>query len=69
MLVGAVTVRLNVEEAEPAEFLAVTVKICTPETISGAPDIRPVDVSNERPLGTFGEMEKLVTVPPVDLTA
>ena len=36
-------------------------------TDDGVPEIAPVDVENARPAGTDGEIDQLVTAPPLEV--
>lgn len=53
--------------ALPPVLLAVTVNVVAEVTAVGVPEIAPLEVSKERPLGRVAEMDHEVTDPPLDV--
>ena len=53
--------------ALPPVLLAVTVNVVAEVTTVGVPEMAPLEVSKERPLGRVAEMDHEVTVPPLDV--
>ena len=53
--------------ALPPVLLAVTVNVVAEVTTVGVPEMAPLEVSKERPLGSVAEMDHEVTVPPLDV--
>ena len=51
----------------PPLFAPVTVNVLAEETAAGVPEIAPVDVSNDKPVGSEGVIDHEVTVPPVEV--
>ena len=52
----------------PPAFVAVIVYEVRGETTVGVPEISPVEVENDRPIGRLvGEIDQEVTVPPLDV--
>lgn len=53
--------------ALPPVLLAVTVNVVAEVTTVGVPEMAPLEVSKERPLGRVAEMDHEVTAPPLDV--
>ena len=53
--------------ALPPVLLADTVNVVAEVTTVGVPEMAPLEVSKERPLGSVAEMDHEVTVPPLDV--
>ena len=53
--------------ALPPVLLAVTVNVVAEVTTVGVPEMAPLEVSKERPLGRVAEMDHDVTAPPLDV--
>ncbi len=53
--------------ALPPVLLAVTVNVVAEVTTVGVPEMAPLEVSKERPLGSVAEMDHEVTAPPLDV--
>ena len=51
--------------ALPPVLLAVTVNVVAEVTTVGVPEMAPLEVSKERPVGSDGEIDQLTTVPPL----
>ena len=49
----------------PPVLLAVTVYVVEEETTEGVPEMAPVEESNDRPVGSEGETDHVVMVPPL----
>jgi hypothetical protein len=56
--------RLSVAVADPAEFVAVTVKFVDASVVDGVPVIAQVVVFNDNPDGSAGEILQLDIAPP-----
>ena len=52
-------------EALPPVLLAVTVNAVEDVITVGVPEIAPVEADNESPVGRDGEIDQVVTVPPM----
>jgi hypothetical protein len=55
----------NAALEDPIAFVAVTVSFVEVSATPGVPEIKPVEVLNERPVGSAGAIEKLVATPPL----
>ena len=51
----------------PPVLLAVTVYVVEEETTEGVPEMAPVEESNDRPVGSEGETDQVVMVPPLEV--
>ena len=58
---------MTVVVALPPVLLAVTVNVVAEVTTVGVPEMAPLEVSKERPLGRVAEMDHEVTAPPLDV--
>tara|TARA_B100000035_G_scaffold205941_1_gene176092 strand:- start:1451 stop:1681 length:231 start_codon:yes stop_codon:yes gene_type:complete len=58
---------VTVVVALPPVLLAVTVNVVAEVTTVGVPEMAPLEVSKERPLGSVAEMDHEVTAPPLDV--
>ena len=58
---------VTVVVALPPLLEAVTEYVVVEETAAGVPEIAPVDVSNDKPVGSEGVIDHEVTVPPVEV--
>ena len=65
--VGAISLTTMVTSAVvlPPVLLAVTVYVVEEETTEGVPEMAPVEESNDRPVGSEGETDHVVMVPPL----
>ena len=61
------TIIVKVVVTLPPVLFAVTVYVLYGVIAVGVPEISPVDVSNTRPTGRFGEIDQETTAPPVEL--
>ena len=51
----------------PPVLLAVTVYVVEEETTEGVPEMAPVEESNDSPVGSEGETDQVVMVPPLEV--
>ena len=58
---------VTIVEALPPVLLAVTVYAVDGVIAVGVPEIAPVEVDNESPVGSDGEIDQDVTDPPLDV--
>ena len=56
---------VTIVEALPPVLLAVTVYAVDGDVVVGVPEIAPVEADNESPAGSAGDIDQVVTVPPL----
>ena len=58
---------LTVAVSVPPAFVAVTVNKVVVISTVGVPEIRPFEVSKDRPVGKLGAIDHVTTAPPPDV--